>query len=143
MRPRNDTLRAEVLRLRQTGLSQTAIASMIGKSQPYVSQLLRGTPQVPVRRRVSGPAVTQTVRAERAVAAFKAHFDGQETDIRLDVALGAPDNLFRYQDCIDGARCEGSRRKTLLLSENEIVAREGAQWIPCEPPTDSFRGLRR
>lgn len=103
-------LRAEVLRLRKEGLSQTAIAERIGKSQPYVCKLLRGGTS-PMPRRSTGTAVTQEERIRRAVAASKAHFDDQDLDIRLDLALGVPSDLSNYQDCIDGARYEGSLRR--------------------------------
>lgn len=105
MRPRNEALRAEVVRLRETGISQAEIARLVGKSPGRVSQLLRPPPP-----NKPGPEVTQWERSRRSVAASKAHFDGQETDIRLDLAMGTPADLRHYQDCIDGARYEGSMR---------------------------------
>jgi hypothetical protein len=107
---RTFALRAEVIRLKQTGMTQVAIAGMVGKSQAYVCKLLRdGTSPMP--RRSTGTAVTQEERIRRAVAASKAHFDDQDLDIRLDLALGVPSDLSNYQDCIDGARYEGSLRR--------------------------------
>jgi transcriptional regulator with XRE-family HTH domain len=110
MSMRTSALRAEVHRLRQAGWSQSAIADKVGKSQPYVCELLRGAPRGLMPRRAPGPAVTQEERIRRANAASKAHFDDQELDIRLDLALGATDDLSNYQDCIDRARYEGSMR---------------------------------
>ena len=106
MRPRNNALRAEVMRLKQTGISQAEIARLVGKSTARVSRLLRrGAEPVPA------PAVNQEERSRRAVAASAAYFDNQETDIRLDLALRAPEDLSAYQDCIDAARWQGSLRR--------------------------------
>lgn len=35
--------------------------------------------------------------------------ESEETDVRLDMALGAPENLSAYQDCIAAARAGGAR----------------------------------
>lgn len=46
---------------------------------------------------------------KRAARASKTYFEDQDTEIRLDLALGAPEDLSNYLDCIQAAR--GKERK--------------------------------
>lgn len=48
---------------------------------------------------------------ENAGKTSRAHWDGHETDIRLDLALGKAEDVSAYQDCIQGARREGARAR--------------------------------
>jgi len=43
-------------------------------------------------------------RIMRAVAASQKQWEDLETDIRLDMALGKPEDVSAYQDCISAAR---------------------------------------
>jgi ParB-like chromosome segregation protein Spo0J len=106
MRPRNNALRAEVMRLKQTGITQAEIARIVGKSQGRVSQLLRAAvaPQP-----VPGPRESAS---ERGIRVMNARWEDQETSVRLDMALGSVDDLSAYQDCIAWARWEGSNRRS-------------------------------
>ena len=54
---------------------------------------------------------TTQERIRRAVAASKAFSDAQETSIRLDLALGAPEDLSKYQDCLASARWQGAKAR--------------------------------
>lgn len=57
-----------------------------------------------------GPCIEHSqARLRRAVASSKRHWDDQETDVRLDLALGKPEDVSSYLDCIQGARWEGGR----------------------------------
>ena len=43
-------------------------------------------------------------RIAKAIRASRQAQESIETDIRLDLALGKPEDLSAYQDCIQGAR---------------------------------------
>lgn len=49
---------------------------------------------------------------ENAGKTSREYRDGHETDIRLDLALGKPEDISAYHDCIQGARWEGARSRS-------------------------------
>ena len=53
----------------------------------------------------------QPKHLQNAIAGSRAKRDENETDMRLELALGKPEDLSAYQDCIQGARIEGARGK--------------------------------
>lgn len=102
---RIEALRVEVQRLKGEGLSQTEIAKRVGKSQARVCQLLRREPSA------SAAPSTKPAHIARANAASARFWDRQDRDVRLDLALGKPEDLSSYHDCIQGARFEGAKTR--------------------------------
>lgn len=102
---RIEALRADVQRLKADGFSQTEIARRVGRSQARVSQLLKESPTA------RATPSSKSERIARANAASAKFWDRQDLDVRLDLALGKPEDLSAYYDCIQGARFEGARAR--------------------------------
>lgn len=108
-------LRAKVIELRKTGLTMQQIADSVGRSKARVAQLLSGVPAPPVRNR--NPSFKIGVRTPeqwQAMAQRTAdrRWESEELDVKLDLLLGAPENLSAYQDCLQQARWEGARTRS-------------------------------
>lgn len=46
----------------------------------------------------------RAVSTSRGARASKAHHDALDLDLRLDLALGRPEDISNYQDCLRAAR---------------------------------------
>lgn len=106
-------LRAKVIELRKTGLTMQQIADSVGRSKARVAQLLSGVDSPRVPRRTGFQMHKRSPEQWQAMAQRTAdrRWESEELDVKLDLLLGAPENLSAYQDCLQQARWEGARAR--------------------------------